>query len=53
MKIKDIYKKFGAPPNLGRHMTTVCGVALFINDYWRPRTDYIEKNTENLSETEI
>lgn len=34
MKISDIYKKFGIPPNLQEHMLRVCGVVSFIKKHW-------------------
>lgn len=34
MKIKDIYKTYGVPPNLQEHMFRVTKIALFICDNW-------------------
>lgn len=34
MKVIDIYKKFGIPPNLQQHMIWVAGVAEFIASNW-------------------
>jgi len=35
MKIVEIYRKFGIPPNLQQHMIWVAGVAEFITDHWK------------------
>lgn len=34
MKIRDIYRKFGIPPNLQEHMLRVCAVASLLQDHW-------------------
>lgn len=35
MKINEIYKKFGIPPNLQEHMHRVCGVVSLIEKHWK------------------
>jgi hypothetical protein len=35
MKIADIYKKFGIPPNLQEHMFRVCAVTSIIEKHWK------------------
>ena len=35
MKIIDIYKKFGIPPNLQEHMSRVWGIVSFIEQHWK------------------
>lgn len=35
MKIKEIYKKFGIPPNLAEHMYRVCAVVSVIQKHWK------------------
>jgi hypothetical protein len=35
MTIKDIYQKFGIPPNLQEHMMRVCGIIIFIKNHWK------------------
>lgn len=34
MIIKEIYERFGVPPNLAQHMLTVTKVCLFLKDHW-------------------
>lgn len=34
MKIKEVYKKFGIPPNLQEHMMRVCGIVDFVQKHW-------------------
>lgn len=34
MTIKEIYEKFGIPPNLSQHMLTVTKVCLFLKGHW-------------------
>lgn len=41
MNIKNIYEKFGIPPNLTEHMLIVTKVALFIKEHWKgPEIDW-------------
>ncbi len=35
MKVKDIYQKFGIPPNLQDHMVQVSGITTFIEGHWK------------------
>lgn len=35
MKIVDIYKKFGIPPNLQEHMLRVYGIVCFVEEHWK------------------
>ena len=35
MRIKNIYQKFGTPPNLQEHMMRVCGIVIFIKNHWK------------------
>jgi len=34
MKLLEVYKKFGSPPNLQEHMLRVCGVTTYIGKHW-------------------
>ncbi len=43
MKIREIYQKFGVPPNLAEHMLRVAGVARFICRCWKEKTAPDEK----------
>lgn len=34
MTIKEVYNKFGTPPNLQEHMMRVAGITIFLRDHW-------------------
>lgn len=42
MKIEDIYRKFGVPPNLQEHMMCVTGVTSFIEGHWKNKDNEID-----------
>lgn len=35
MKINEVYKKFGTPPNLKEHMIRVCGIVSLLENNWK------------------
>lgn len=42
MEIRDVYEKFGIPPNLQEHMTQVFGVVSFIAAHWKNKNIQVD-----------
>ena len=49
MKLGEVYKKFGSPPNLQEHMLRVCGVTSYICEHWIGKEEFDWEKVRKIS----